>query len=96
MSRKRAGVTKRTAGPDSSVLRYLRSIDAKLDRLNKRLDNFLSAPKGKRRRTAARIPKRTVAFGTEKAAEEYLKTHPIDADDDVMIVITGVPRANDD
>jgi hypothetical protein len=31
-----------------AVVRYLRSIDAKLDRLNERLDNFLSAPKRKR------------------------------------------------
>jgi len=35
-------------GPDSPILHYLRNIEAKLDRLNERLDKFLSARKKKR------------------------------------------------
>jgi hypothetical protein len=89
-------VEKRRRRSDSSVLRYLRNIEAKLDRINERLDRFLSAPKAKRKR-AAPIPKRALVFGTKEAAEEYLKKHPADADDDdVAIIITGVPRAGRD
>ena len=93
-----AKAKRRTHRPDS-VLHYLRSIDAKLDRLNKQLDKFLSAPKRKR---AARTgdagdpEKRALVSSTSEAAEEYLKMHPGDADDDnVIVVITGVPRANE-
>jgi hypothetical protein len=78
---------------DSSVLRYLRNIEAKLDRLNERLDKFLSAPKTTSKRTA-HIPKRLKVFGTKEAAEKYLKKQPADADD--VIIITGVPRAGRD
>jgi hypothetical protein len=67
-------VEKRRRRSDSSVLRYLRNIEAKLDRINERLDRFLSAPKAKRKR-AAPIPKRALVFGTKEAAEEYLKKH---------------------
>jgi hypothetical protein len=81
---------------DSSVLRYLRNIEAKLDRIDERLDKFLSAPKTKSKR-AAHIPKRVKVFGTEEEAEKYLKKRPADADDDdTTIIITGVPRANRD
>jgi hypothetical protein len=88
-------VEKRGQRCDSSVLRYLRKIDAKLDRINKRLDKFLSAPKTKSKR-AVDIPKRVEVFGTKEAAEKYLKKHPADAGDDMMIIITGVPRAGRD
>jgi len=80
---------------DSSVLRYLRNIEAKLDRINRRLDKFLSAPKTKSKR-AAHIPKQLKVFDTKEAAERYLKKHPADADDDMTIIITGVPRAGRD
>jgi hypothetical protein len=81
---------------DSVVLRYLRKIEAKLDRINERLDKFLSAPKTKGRR-AAQIPKRLKIFGTKEAAEKYLKRHPaMKNDDDTTIIITGVPRADRD
>jgi hypothetical protein len=85
-------IERRGRRSDSSVLRYLRNIEAKLDRINERLDKFLSAPKTKSNR-AAHIPKRLKVFGTKEAAEKYLKKHPADADDDMMIIITGVPRA---
>jgi hypothetical protein len=85
-------IERRGRRSDSSVLRYLRNIEAKLDRINERLDKFLSAPKTKSNR-AAHIPKRLKVFGTKEAAEKYLKKHPTDADDDMMIIITGVPRA---
>ena len=80
-------------GPDS-VLRYLRSIDAKLDRLNERLDNFLSAPKRKRvARTgdAGDPPREVLVAGTLKTAEELWKKNP-----DAWIIITGVPRPGRD
>ena len=70
------------------VLSYLRSIDAKLDRLNERLDKFLSAPKGKRAARFSDAGKALVAHTPEHAAE-LAKKHP-DAD---IIIITGVPRA---
>ena len=80
-------------GPDSAVLRYLRSIDAKLDRINKRLDRFLTAPP-KRNRAArtgdAGEPANVLVAGTPEHAEELRKKNP-DAD----IVLTGVPRVND-
>ena len=85
-------IKRRGRRSDSSVLRYLRKIEAKLDRINERLDKFLSAPKTKSKR-AAHIPKRLKVFGTKEAAEKYLKKHPADADDDMMIIVTGVPRA---
>jgi hypothetical protein len=89
-------IGKRRRRSDSSVLRYLRNIEDKLDRINERLDKFLSAPKAKSKR-AARIPERVRVFGTREAADEYLKKHRADADDDdVTIIITGVPRANRD
>jgi hypothetical protein len=79
-------------------LRSLRNIEAKLERINERLDKFLSAPKTKTKgKRAAYIPKRVLVFGTREAAEEHLKKHPADAgDDDVTIIITGVPRAGRD
>lgn len=83
---------KRGRRSDDPVLRYLRKIEAKLDRINKGLDKFLSAPKAKRKRAALGIPKRLKVFGTEKAAEKYQKKHP----DDAEIIITGVPRAKRD
>jgi hypothetical protein len=79
-----------------SVLHYLRSIDAKLDRLNKLLANFLSAPKKKqaaRAGDAGDPAKPIVVVSTEEAAEEYRKMHP---DEDVVVIITGVPRAERD
>ena len=86
-------IEKRRRRSDSSVLRYLRNIEAKLDRINKRLDKFLSAPKTKGKRTL-HIPKRLQVFGTKEAAEKYLKKHPAQTDDDgTVIIITGVPRA---
>jgi hypothetical protein len=88
-------IERRGRQSDNSVLRYLRNIEAKLDRINKRLDKFLSAPKTKSKR-AAHIPKRVKVFGTKEAAEKYLKKYPADADDDMMIIITGVPRAGRD
>jgi hypothetical protein len=88
-------IKRRGRRSDSSVLRYLRKIEAKLDRINERLDKFLSAPKTKSKR-AAHIPKRVEVFSTKEAAEKYLKKHPVDADDDTVIVITGVPRAGRD
>jgi hypothetical protein len=73
------------------VLRYLRSIDAKLDRLNKRLDNFLSAPKRKRAARTGDTPQwRTLIAHTPEHAKELRKKNP-----DAMIIITGVPRANE-
>jgi hypothetical protein len=83
-------IEKRRRRPDSSVLRYLRNIEAKLDRINERLDKFLSAPKTKSKQ-AAHIPQRVKVFGTREAAKKYLKKHPADPGDDVMIIITGVP-----
>jgi hypothetical protein len=77
-------------GDESEVLRYLRSIDAKLGRLNEQLEKFLSAPKSKRAASTKR--KLPVLFTTTEAAEEHLKTHP---DDDVAVIHTGVPRAAD-
>jgi hypothetical protein len=89
-------IKRRKRRSDSSVLRYLRNIEAKLDRINKRLDKFLSAPK-RRGKRAMHVPKRTLVFGTKEAAEKYLKKHPAAAaDDDVAIIITGVPRPNRD
>jgi hypothetical protein len=75
--------------PSDPVIRYLRNIEAKLDRINKRLEKFLSAAKTKNKR-AEDIPKRVKVFGLPQAAEKYRKEHP---DDDVDIIITGVPRA---
>jgi hypothetical protein len=86
-------------GPDSPILHYLRNIEAKLDRLNERLDKFLSArkKKGGARTGDADNPARVEVFGTREAAEEYLKMHPSAADDDdLLIIITGVPRAGRD
>jgi hypothetical protein len=75
-------------GHESEILRYLRSIDANLGRLNEQLERFLSAPKSK---GAARTTKRKpVVFSTGEEAEEHRKTHP---DDEVVVVNTGVPRA---
>ena len=88
-------IERRRGRSDSSILRSLRNIEAKLDRINERLDKSLSAPKTKSKRIAD-IPKRWKVFGTKEAAEKYLKKHPADADDDTMIIITGVPRANRD
>ena len=85
-------IERRRGRSDSSILRSLRNIEAKLDRINERLDKFLSAPKTKSKRIAD-IPKRWKVFGTKEAAEKYLKKHPADADDDTAIIITGVPRA---
>jgi hypothetical protein len=80
-------------GDESEVLRYLRSIDAKLGRLNEQLETFLSAPKSKRAARTKRDPAKAVlGFSTTEAAEEYLRTHP---DADVDVVVTGVPRAPD-
>ena len=73
-------------GPDSLVMHYLRSIDAKLDRLNKQLDDFLSAPKTKRKR-AARRP--IIWARTPEEAEELWKNNP-----DAEIIVTGVPGAD--
>ena|SRR5437016_1956730 len=78
-------------GPDSLVVQYLRSIDDKLGRLNKQLEDFLSAPK-RAARTKRDPPKRVLAFTTKEAAEEHKKTQP---DDEVVVVNTGVPRAPD-
>jgi hypothetical protein len=63
-------IKRRGRRSDSSVLRYLRKIEAKLDRINERLDKFLSAPKTKSKR-AAHIPERFKVFGTVQAAEKY-------------------------
>ena len=68
-------IEKRGARSDSAILRYLRKIDAKLDRINKRLDKFLSAPKTKTKR-AEDIPKRWMVFSTPEAAEKYQKNAP--------------------
>jgi hypothetical protein len=86
-------IKRRGRRSDSSVLRYLRKIEAKLDRINERLDKFLSAPKTKSKR-AAHIPERFKVFGTVQAAEKYRKKHPADADE--IIIVTGVPRAGRD
>jgi hypothetical protein len=86
-------IKRRGRRSDSSVLRYLRKIDAKLDRINERLDKFLSAPKTKSKR-AAHIAERFKVFGTVQAAEKYRKKHPADADE--IIIVTGVPRAGRD
>jgi hypothetical protein len=89
-------IERRRRQSDNSVLRSLRNIEAKLDRINERLDKFLSAPKTKSKR-AAHIPKQVKVFGTKEAAEKYLKQRPADADgDDTMIIITGVPRVGRD
>jgi hypothetical protein len=77
-----------------AVVRYLRSIDAKLDRLNERLDRFLSAPKSKRGARsgdAGDPPRPFLVAGTLEHAAELRKKNP-DAD----IIITGVPRAERD
>jgi hypothetical protein len=60
---------------DSSVLRYLRNIEAKLDRINERLDKFLSAPKTKSKR-AAHIPKRVEVFQHERSGRKVPKEAP--------------------
>jgi hypothetical protein len=86
-------IKRRGRRSDSSVLRYLRKIEAKLDRIDERLDKFLSAPKTKSKR-AAHIPERFKVFGTVQAAEKYRKKHPADADE--IIIVTGVPRAGRD
>jgi hypothetical protein len=86
-------IKRRGRRSDSSVLRYLRKIEAKLDRIDERLDKFLSAPKTKSKR-AAHIPERFKVFGTVQAAEKYRKKHPADADE--IIIITSVPRAGRD
>jgi hypothetical protein len=85
-------IERRRRRSDSSILRYLGNFEAKIDRINERLDKFLLAPRTKSKR-AAHIPKRLKVFGTKEAAEKYLKKHPADADDDMMIIVTGVPRA---
>ena len=85
-------IEKRRRRSDSLVLRYLRNIEAKLDRVNERLDKFLSIPKTKSKR-AAYIPEPVKYFGTEEAAEKYRKKNP---DDKTRIVITGVPRTGRD
>jgi hypothetical protein len=78
---------------DEAVVRYLRSIDAKLDRLNERLDRFLSAPKRKRgaRTGDAGDWANVLVAHTPEEAEELRKKNP-DAD----IITTGVPRAGRD
>jgi hypothetical protein len=66
-------------GPE--VVRYLRSIDAKLDRLNKQLEDFLSAaakaPKGKGKRAAkvlyARTPEEAEKLRTENPDAEVIR-----------------------
>jgi hypothetical protein len=89
MSRKKVGATKRTAKntrPDSPILRYLHSIDAKLDRISKQLAKSQSAPK--RKRTA----RRPVLWArTPEEAEKLQKENP-----DATIIMTGVPRADRD
>lgn len=95
MSRKKVVATKRTAmkaGPDSPVLRYLRKIDAKLDRINRRLDK-LSAPKKKRaaRTDEAIDPPNVLVAGTPEHAKKLRKENP-----DAFIIVTGVRRAGDD
>jgi hypothetical protein len=87
-------IERRRERSGSSVLRHLRNIEAKLDRINEQLEKFLSAPKTRGKRVM-HIPKRALVFGTKEAAEKYLKKHPADAED-VEIIITGVPRANRD
>jgi hypothetical protein len=77
-------------GDESEVLHYLRSIDAKLGRLNEQLEKFLSAPKSKGAARSKRKP--PAVFTTKEAAEQHQKAHP---DDDVVVVNTGVPRAVD-
>jgi len=87
-----AKAKRRTHRPDSVVLRYLRSIDAKLDRLNERLDKLLSAPKGKRAaRRAGDVgePAETLIASTPEHAEALPKKNP-----DATIIISGVPRAD--
>jgi hypothetical protein len=94
--RRRALMARRRSKREDPVLRSLRNIEAKLDRINERLDKFLSAKTRSKRaaRTGNAEPaKRVVVFGTKEAAEKYLKTHPGDADD---VIITGVPRPNRD
>jgi hypothetical protein len=85
-------------GPDSPILHYLRKIEAKLDRLNERLDNFVSAPKRKRATRTGDADvlaegRRVVVVGVPKEAEEDGKNKP---DDDAVIIVTGVPRAGRD
>jgi hypothetical protein len=80
---------------DEQVLRYLRSINVKLDRVNKRLDELLSAPKKKRAsRTGDAVDpanRNILVCGTPKSAEALRKNNP-----DALIIITGVPRAGRD
>jgi hypothetical protein len=75
---------------DDRLLRYLHRIETKLDRLNERLDRFLSAPRRNRAAGAADAgdPTNYLVAQTEEEAEALRKNNP-DAD----IVITGVPRA---
>ena len=86
-------IERRRRRSDSSILRYLGNFEAKIDRINERLDKFLLAPRTKSKR-AAHIPERFKVFGTVQAAEKYRKKHPADADE--IIIVTGVPRAGRD
>jgi hypothetical protein len=87
-------MARRRSEREDPVRRSLRNIEAKLDRINERLDKFLSAKTKSKRATRtgnAEPAKRPVVFGTKEAAEKSLKTHP-DAD----VIITGVPRRGRD
>jgi len=118
MSRKKTDATKRTvkdtdpapapdpnAEPDSPILRYLHSIDAKLDRISEQLTKARSSPKQKRRPVLwARTPEEAeqlkqdnpdadamwfLVAGTKEEAAKLEQENP-DAD---MIIITNVPSA---
>ena len=92
---------------DSSVLRYLRSIDTKLGRLNKQLTAFLSAaktPKGKRQRkilwahTQAEVKKLQKENPDHDVFRVLVAGTPAEAKElqkknpNSQIIITGVPR----
>jgi hypothetical protein len=79
--------------PDSPILHYLRSIDAKLDHINERLHKLLSAPKRKRAERTDEVidPPNVLLAGTPAHAKKLRKKNP-----DAFIIVTGVSRANDD
>jgi hypothetical protein len=69
---------RRSQGDDSSVLRYLRSIDTKLDRLNERLDKLSAPPK---KTSPVRASALWQQATRRKEADELQKNNP---DDDVI------------
>jgi hypothetical protein len=86
-------IEKRRRRPDSSILRSLRRIEAKLEHINERLDKFLSASKRKRaaRTGDAGDPANFLIAGTPEHAKKLRERNP-----DATIIITGVPRPNDE